>query len=233
MRNMGWKPEDIIYEDAQILVCRKHAGMAVQSARVGQMDLESALKIYREGGFVGVVQRLDQPVEGILVFGKTSQATAALNRQQQNGTMKKKYLAVYTRQENGQQKAETKGEEIRLEDTLLKDGRTNTSKVVPEGTSGGKRAVLMYRILESRDEIGLAEVTLHTGRHHQIRVQFANQGMALWGDGKYNPQISEKEQGEPVGLCAYQLEFQHPKTGKKMQFKIKPEGRIFAAFAIA
>ena len=62
----NWSSEDILYEDKQIVVCRKHAGMAVQSARIGQMDMESALKNYLKGGFVGIVQRLDQPVEGIL-----------------------------------------------------------------------------------------------------------------------------------------------------------------------
>lgn len=84
-----WSADDIIYEDEQILVCRKHSGMAVQSARIGQMDLESELKNYRKGKYIGIVQRLDQPVEGILVFGKTPQATAALNKQHQNGAMKK------------------------------------------------------------------------------------------------------------------------------------------------
>lgn len=84
-----WSADDIIYEDEQILVCRKHSGMAVQSARIGQMDLESELKNYRKGKYIGIVQRLDQPVEGVLVFGKTPQATAALNKQHQNGAMKK------------------------------------------------------------------------------------------------------------------------------------------------
>ena len=97
MEKKGWNQEDILYEDDQILVCRKHAGMAVQSARIGQMDMESALRNYRRGDFVGIVQRLDQPVEGVLVFGKTPQATAELNCQHQNGKMKKKYLAVYTK----------------------------------------------------------------------------------------------------------------------------------------
>ena len=78
-----WSADDIIYEDEQILVCRKHSGMAVQSARVGQMDLESELRNYRNGNYIGIVQRLDQPVEGVLVFGKTPQATAWLNKQHQ------------------------------------------------------------------------------------------------------------------------------------------------------
>lgn len=216
---MNWSQTDILYEDQHLIVCRKHAGMAVQSARIGQMDMESALKNYLKGGFVGIVQRLDQPVEGILVFGKSSQATAALNRQQQNGKMKKKYLAAFT----GQPEAM----EGKLEDMLLKDGRTNTSQVVSEGTPQGKEAVLFYKILKTEGFAGLAEVTLQTGRHHQIRVQMSHHGMPLWADGKYNHDISVEEKGQNIGLCAYRLEFEHPKTGKKLQFQIEPEGAIF------
>lgn len=219
MCRMNWSQTDILYEDQHLIVCRKHAGMAVQSARIGQMDMESALKNYLKGGFVGIVQRLDQPVEGILVFGKSSQATAALNRQQQNGKMKKKYLAAFT----GQPEAM----EGKLEDMLLKDGRTNTSQVVSEGTPQGKEAVLFYKILKTEGFAGLAEVTLQTGRHHQIRVQMSHHGMPLWADGKYNHDISVEEKGQNIGLCAYRLEFEHPKTGKKLQFQIEPEGAIF------
>lgn len=214
----NWSSEDVLYEDKQILVCRKHAGMAVQSARIGQMDMESALKNYLKGGFVGVVQRLDQPVEGILVFGKSSIATANLNRQQQDGRMKKKYLAVFT----GEAKEGNK-----LEDILIKDSRTNTSRVVPEGTPQGKKSVLYYKILNITETAGLAEVTLQTGRHHQIRVQMSHHGMPLWADGKYNKYLSEEEKGQTIGLCAYRLEFEHPGTGKQMKFQIEPEGEIF------
>lgn len=224
-----WTLEDIIYEDEQVIVCRKHAGMAVQSARTSQMDMESALRNYRRGGFIGIVQRLDQPVEGLLVFGKSSKATAVLNAQQQNGKMKKQYLAVFVGTP-----AESEGT---LEDFLLKDGRTNTSKVVVPGTAGAKRAELSYRIwkkeiLESPEpeeklSVGLAEVTLNTGRHHQIRVQMAAHGMPLWADGKYNSRQSILEKNQQIGLCAYHLEFEHPKTGKRMVFEAEPEGEIF------
>lgn len=215
---MEWKNSDILYEDQDILVCRKHAGMAVQSARVGQMDMESALKNYLKGGFVGIVQRLDQPVEGILVFGKNPRAAAELNRQHQNGRMKKQYLAVFT--------GEPEAMEGRMEDVLLKNGRTNTSSVVKEGTPQAKKAVLTYRVIKYTGTVGLAEVTLQTGRHHQIRVQMAHHGMPLWGDGKYNEKIKE-EKGSAIGLCAYRLEFAHPRTGKKLQFEIEPEGVVF------
>lgn len=216
---MNWSREDILYEDRDLIVCRKHAGMAVQSARIGQMDMESALKNYLNGQFVGIVQRLDQPVEGILVFGKTPQATAALNRQQQSGKMKKKYLAAFT--------GKPKAMEGKMEDVLVKDGRTNTSRVTSAGTPQGKKAVLLYKILKMEKFAGLAEVTLQTGRHHQIRVQMSHHGIPLWADRKYNHDISEDERGQNIGLCAYRLEFEHPKTGKKLQFQIEPEGAIF------
>lgn len=205
-----WSADDIIYEDEQILVCRKHSGMAVQSARVGQMDLESELRNYRNGNYIGIVQRLDQPVEGVLVFGKTPQATAWLNKQHQNGMMKKEYLAVFT----GTPVKEKQGI---WEDYLIKDGKTNTSRVTGKKDRMAKKAVLSYRIMDWRDDRGLAEIRLGTGRHHQIRVQMAHHGMPLWADGKYKKkeEMLEAEQGTAIGLCAWRLEFTHPKTGKK------------------
>ena len=215
----SWNKKDIIYEDEQILVCRKHAGMAVQSARIGQMDMESAIKNYFDGGYVGIVQRLDQPVEGVIVFGKDTRSTANLNKQLQNGIMKKKYLAAFT--------GKPEKMEGRLEDFLLKNARTNTSSVVSLETAHGKRAVLDYRILGIKENVGLAEILLHTGRHHQIRVQMSYHGMPLWADWKYNPDITEEEQDDNIGLCAYELDFKHPNTGKKLHFHIEPEGEIF------
>lgn len=226
---MRWSRDDILYEDEEILVCRKHAGMAVQSARVGQMDMESALKVYLQGGYLGIVQRLDQPVEGVLVFGKTPKATAALNRQQQEGIMKKWYLAVFCGKPEDKSGC--------LVDYLRKDGRNNRSEVVTEHTPGGKKAILNYEVIQWKDSIGLAKIRLLTGRHHQIRVQMACHGMPLAGDGKYGVEIrenraigKEKEKYSGLGLCACRLEFCHPKTGKKLCFQIKPEGKCFLDF---
>ncbi len=220
----NWDKSDILYEDDAILVCRKHAGMAVQSASIGQMDMESALRIYRKGGFVGIVQRLDQPVEGVLVFGKSSQSTAALNQQQQNGKMKKIYLAAFM--------GIAEKKEGSLEDYLVKDAKTNTSRVVSKNVPQAKKSNLSYRILSQKDNLGLAEVTLQTGRHHQIRVQMAHHGMPLWADGKYKKELLDAEQGQPIGLCANRLEFEHPKTKKKMKFQIEPEGEIFKKLSV-
>lgn len=220
-----WSLDDIIYEDEQILVCRKHSGMAVQSARVGQMDMESELKNYLKGKYVGIVQRLDQPVEGVLVFAKTTQAAAALNRQHQNGQMKKEYLAVFT----GVPVKEKKG---RWEDFLVKDGRTNTSRVTGKEDRRAKRAALSYEILKWEEDRGIAKIQLETGRHHQIRVQMAYHGMPLWGDSKYKTreEMLSEEQGMSIGLCAWKLEFLHPKTGKKVKFETAPEGACFQKF---
>lgn len=220
----NWDKKDILFEDDTIIVCRKHAGMAVQSASIGQMDMESALRIYLKGGFVGIVQRLDQPVEGVLVFGKSSQATAALNQQQQNGKMKKMYLAAFT--------GTAQKKEAVLEDYLVKDGRTNTSRVVSKNIPQAKKSIFSYKVLNQTENLGLAEVTLQTGRHHQIRVQMSHHGMPLWADGKYKQELWEAEQGQPIGLCAYRLEFEHPKTKKKMKFQIEPEGEIFKKLSV-
>ena len=205
-----WSADDIIYEDEQILVCRKHSGMAVQSARIGQMDLESELKNYRKGKYIGIVQRLDQPVEGVLVFGKTPQATAALNKQHQNGAMKKEYLAVFT----GTPAKEARGT---WEDYLVKDGKTNTSRVTGKQDRLAKKAVLSYEILDWKKDRGLAKIQLGTGRHHQIRVQFAHAEHPLIGDRKYGTAACTSRQ---LMLCACRLEFTHPTTGEKMVFHL-------------
>ena len=224
----------ILYEDKDILVCHKPAGVAVQSARFGMADMESSLKNHlalKTPGkmpYLGIIHRLDQPVEGVLVFGKTPQATAWLNKQHQNGMMKKEYLAVFT----GTPVKEKQGI---WEDYLIKDGKTNTSRVTGKKDRMAKKAVLSYRIMDWRDDRGLAEIRLGTGRHHQIRVQMAHHGMPLWADGKYKKKedMLEAEQGTAIGLCAWRLEFAHPKTGKKMKFEVQPEGACFQEFSEA
>ena len=221
-----WSADDIIYEDEQILVCRKHSGMAVQSARVGQMDLESELRNYRNGNYIGIVQRLDQPVEGVLVFAKTPKAAAELNRQITSKTVTKEYLAV-----TAQLPEEKQGH---LEDYLKKDNRTNSSSVVTPKTPGAKKASLDYSIQEEikdeRTATGkriLVKIILDTGRHHQIRVQMAHKGMPLLGDRKYN---AADKSGLPLGLCSCHLAFRHPANGKKMEFKVTPKGETFKGF---
>ena len=246
--------ERILYEDKDIIVCHKPAGIATQTARVGQADMVSEITNYllrpehgrgkgrlredgrqqSEGGrqqdntlqaipYVGVVHRLDQPVEGILVFAANKQAAAELSRQIAENRMEKYYYAVICGQE--------RTDDGRLEDYLVKDNRTNISRIVPPEVKGAKKAVLEYEILTPKAEIALAKIRLYTGRHHQIRVQMSHAGMSLLGDYKYadaqTVRISEQMHVKEVALCACQLSFQHPRTGKRMDFKIRPEGKIF------
>ena len=216
---------DILYEDGQLLGCRKPAGVPVQSGKVGQKDMVSILRNYRNGKegdtYIGLVHRLDQPVQGVMVFAKTKMAAAGLSRQITDGRMKKQYLAVTCGKPMKKQGA--------LVDYLLKDGRTNTSSIVPEGTKGAKRAELRYRIIAETPGYALAEIELLTGRHHQIRVQMAGAGMPLAGDRKYN--LSDAGQTEKyVTLAAHRLSFEHPVLKKEICFEGKPEGAIFKKF---
>lgn len=228
------KIEDcILYEDQEILVCHKPAGLAVQNARIGAMDMESALKNYlalqQSAGripYLGIVHRLDQPVEGVLVFAKTPQAAEKLSRQTADHTMEKIYLAV-TYHKPGK-------EEGTLEDFLKKDGKTNTSSVTAPGVPGSKKSRLFYKLEEAvyeekeGKEKYLLRIRLETGRHHQIRVQTAHAGFPLAGDLKYGTPGKTRVS---LGLCAETLTFWHPSAKKKMNFRIKPEGEAFAGFA--
>lgn len=246
--------ERILYEDQDIIVCHKAAGIATQTARVGQADMVSEVTNYlartHNNPYVGVVHRLDQPVEGILVFAANKQAAAALGRQMTENRMEKYYYAVVCgniAKENGE-----------LTDYLLKDGRANTSRIVPPEVKGAKKAVLKYEILSDRipaagfagrsskersewkkvptaDQgafcVALAGIRLLTGRHHQIRVQMSHAGMSLLGDYKYADaqavRISERLHVKEAALCAGRLSFTHPRTGRRMDFKIRPDGKIF------
>lgn len=248
----------ILYEDDHILVCHKPAGIATQTARIGQADMVSEMENYlaqslshgrvyekpqssrqnetegkpprRHGGIshqprIYVVHRLDQPVEGILVFAKQKTAAAALSAQAASDEMEKEYLALVCDLREGRQMRSGI-----LTDYLLKDAKTNVSRVVPSEVKGAKEARLSYEIL--REELpAIVKIRLYTGRHHQIRVQMANAGLPLLGDHKYAPQeaiaLSERLGIRDVALCAYRLSFFHPQTKVRMQFERKPEGAAF------
>lgn len=247
----------IIYEDQHILVCYKPAGLATQTARVGQQDMVSELKNYLAGKarqqamqadaqkkpqsvpqkkfiqpYLGVIHRLDQPVEGLLVFAKNSPAAAKLTAQLSQGTLNKQYYAVVC----GQPPVET----AELVDYLVKD-EASGSAVVVEGENrsavNAKKAVLQYRVisqLSTQAQIAMLDIHIDTGRFHQIRAQMTHAGLPLLGDGRYGSElscmISRELQVRNVALCAYKIVLKHPATGKQMTFEVKPEGSIFAKF---
>ena len=206
---------NIIYEDESLIVCEKPAGVATQTKRLGQADMESILKNYRAGKgevpYIGVIHRLDQSVAGVMVFAKTKEAAASLSRQVQSKAADKFYYAMT----DGipEIKSET------LEDYLLHDGKTNTTRVVCAETKGAKQARLSYEVIESNDYRAVLRVQLDTGRPHQIRVQLSHAGWPIVGDKKYNQKESAKEAG--LKLCSYKIGFTHPATKKRMEFEIE------------
>lgn len=221
-------PRQILKQDDQILLVYKPAGIAVQSGGVGQMDLEHQLLGYlagscrgREIPYLAVVHRLDQPVEGVLLFAKTKEAAASCSAQVQNGKMKKEYLAVVS--------PVPEKKEGLLTDFLLKDGRSNSSRVVEKGSRGAKKAMLSYTVVEEND-LGqaLLRIRLMTGRHHQIRVQLSHAGMPIVGDRKYGK--SEADGSETLLLCAASLTYEHPVTGKTETVSVRPKAAGFRNF---
>lgn len=226
----------IIYEDAHIIVAHKPAGLATQTAKVGQADMVSELKNHlastRKGQapYVGVVHRLDQPVEGLLVFGKNKQATAVLTKQLGQGTLNKQYYAVICGKPS-----EDSGELVDyLYKDVVKEGKALVVTGQQEQYPDAKRAVLQYQIikeLSTDPAVCMADIHIDTGRFHQIRAQMAHAGFPLLGDSKYGTEEScavSCERGiRNVALCAYSLELLHPTTGKKLSFKVEPENKAF------
>lgn len=222
------RPE-IIFEDNDIIVCHKPAGMATQTKRLGQQDMESFLKNYRaskkEEPYIGVVHRLDQPVEGVMVFAKNPKAAATLSKQVQQRIIGKHYYAVCTKTVHARLQPQEQTEELSLGNTgtltdyILTDKKNNISKVVsPEDANKNpqaKRAVLDYEVIKQEQDKTLFDITLHTGRQHQIRLQLSNMGYPIIGDKKYGGIANDK-----LMLCSYRIEFEHPINGTKMDFKI-------------
>jgi len=176
----------IIYEDNHIIVVEKMPNIPSQGDKTGDTDMLTIIKEYlkekynKPGNvYLGLIHRLDRPVGGVMVFAKTSKAAARLSEQVRNKELKKKYLVIV----NGKLDKER---DI-LEDYLLKNERNNLSKVVKEGTKNSKFASLDYEVIKYNEEINLSvlEINLHTGRHHQIRVQFSSRGHSIYGDQKY------------------------------------------------
>ncbi|MBR2528455.1 MAG: RluA family pseudouridine synthase [Blautia sp.] len=227
--------KSILYEDDDLIVCHKPSGLAVQNANPGVTDLESLARTYLKGGYVGLVHRLDQPVEGLVLMAKTPLAAGELSTQLRNGQMVKEYQAVVTaeidafagRSENG-------GEETFLESFLVWDPRTHCAAQVPEERKGAKKARLAYRILKKRQDVIpdelclLLAVRLFTGRHHQIRVQLAAAGLPILGDRKYGKAFPGMNQ--EMGLCATSLCATHPVTGRLLHWECQPLGRSFLLF---
>ncbi len=210
----------ILYEDNHIIVVEKKPNIPSQADKTEDIDMLTIVKEYikekyqKPGNvYLGLVHRLDRPVGGIMVFAKTSKAASRLSNQVREKTFKKKYLAVVD--------GKVEHEEGTLEDYLYKDERTNTSKVVNQSKKNSKFAKLDYKVLKYNElkNLSLLEINLHTGRHHQIRVQLAHFGHSIFGDQKYGT----RGQGKQIALWAYKLTIEHPVTKELMTFEDFPE----------
>lgn len=250
----------ILYEDDVLLVAEKPSGVESQSSGGFQPDMVSMIQNYlgaqqnrpssrkictdlstnwgklstkqvenrgkRTVPYVGVIHRLDKPVQGILVYAKTKEAAGALSRLIAQGKMEKEYLAVICGKP-----VDTQGTFV---DYIRKNPGENYSEIVDKHEPGAKEARLSYQLRESREidgeMVSLVRIRLGTGRHHQIRVQFASRGLPLWGDNRYNPAFQGGKKRGTVALCASGLSFVHPVLGKRMEFSIHPRGGAFAWF---
>lgn len=211
---------NVIYEDNHIIVVEKMVNVPSQADKTGDLDMLTIIKQYlkekynKPGNvYLGLVHRLDRPVGGVMVFAKTSKAAARLSEQVRVKEFKKKYLVVV----NGKMENE-KGV---LEDYLLKNEKANMSKVVSKETKNAKYAALDYEVLKYNEEIDLSvlKINLHTGRHHQIRVQLSSRNHSIYGDQKYDG----RGHGKQIALWAYELTIIHPVTKEEMTFKVLPE----------
>lgn len=214
------EPLKIIYEDNHIIVVEKPVNIPSQADKTEDLNMLTLLKQYIKEKYhkpgevyLALVHRLDRPVGGVMVFAKTSKAAARLSEQVREKIFQKTYLVIV----DGKLK-QSKGI---YEDYLLKNERTNTSKVVAEGTKNSKYAKLEYEVLEYNEEINLSvlKIVLHTGRHHQIRVQLASRGHSINGDQKYGT----RGRGKQICLWAYKLSILHPITKERMCFISIPE----------
>ena len=215
----------IVYEDDNLIICNKPVGMASQSGRGFEQDLLSNMHNYRaekgEAVYAAIINRLDKPVGGLVLFAKDKKTAARLSALSGEHSIEKKYYALV------KGRTPKKGQ---FEDYLLKTSANNVSKIVSEDMPGAKRAKLLFNTLWQKivdgEEYSLVEVRLLTGRHHQIRVQFSGHGYPLYGDTKYNPDFSKKRGIYPA-LFAYHLSFKNPVGIDTITVATEPENGIF------
>lgn len=223
-------PEQIIYEDNHLMVINKYGGQIAQSDKTGDICMSDEIRDFlrvrdsKPGNiFCGVVHRIDRPVSGAVVFAKTSKALSRLNQMvKDRNNFSKTYWAIV---KNAPPKTED-----RLEHHLKRVERLNKSFVVDKPTADSKLAVLDYRVIAvSAGGYYLLEVTLHTGRHHQIRCQLAHIGCPIKGDLKYGYPRSNKDGN--ISLHARRLELDHPVRHDWMTFVAAPPADFVQLFS--
>ena len=212
----------IVSENENYIVLHKAAGIATQTARLGEQDLVSEVKNYladnghEKNPYIAVINRLDQPVEGLVLMAKDEKTAALLSRQLTQSEIEKYYQArVY---------GHMPSESGTLEDWIKKDAKTNLSVISVKDDKQAKKAVLEYRVISGDEKTDTLDIHLLTGRHHQIRLQLSHAGCPLIGDRKYTSADS-KAYSEAAGiknicLKAYKLVFTDPSNKKRIELTL-------------
>ena len=200
---------ELIYVDDDILVCLKPARVLSTDEPGGVPDLAREA-LGDKSADVRTVHRLDRVVSGLMVLARNAKAASELSRQIREDEFQKEYLAVVQGRP-----AENTGT---LRDLLGRDKARKMTYVAQEPAKGVQEAVLDYQVLNTASGMSRVQIRLHTGRTHQIRVQFASRGMPLEGERKY----SELNDPCEIALWSYRIGFTHPKTGERMEFTQEP-----------
>lgn len=210
---------NILYEDNHIIVVVKPYNVLSQGDSTGDISIMDMIKDYikvkynKPGNvYLGLVHRLDRPVGGIMVFARSSKAASRLCKAFNEHKITKKYLAIV------KGNVDSNGEFV---DYLAK-GKDGKAYVTNE--NDGKKAILNYELIEynKENDCSLVSVNLKTGRHHQIRIQFASRGHYLLGDQRYG--VLDNKQ---ISLFSYYLSFTHPVSNEVLEFKVFPERKNY------
>lgn len=214
---------EILYRDKYIVVCKKPIGVLSEEdgnkGSIVKMLKDHFLSI-GENSDIYTVHRLDKGVSGVMVFARTPKAASLLSGQIANGETVKKYLAVI--------KGVPEKNEGSFCDLLFRDAKKNKTYVVDRDCKGVRPAKLDYTVISQKEGLSLVKIRLHTGRTHQIRVQFASRKMPLVGDGRYG----SRDGGDNPALFSHEFTFKHPKSGKEMTFTLMPTEPPFDIFDI-
>lgn len=200
----------VLYKNNQFIAFNKPAGLPSQNDQTEDKSLAQLAEIYAKQSLY-VTHRLDRPASGVMLFGKTNKAVAAINEQFQNRSIQKTYLAAV---KNKPQK-----EEDTIVHYIKKDARKNKVNAYDKQQKDAKEASLTYRVIGSSTTYHLLEISLHTGRHHQIRAQLQAIGCPIKGDVKYGFKRGNRDRS--IHLHAWKLDFKHP-ISKKNETIVAP-----------